>query len=105
MMSADLLNVMTVDELRNYAFRQHDLIGCIGDLLYAKNELIASLQRCYNDSQFASDRQKEYTSQLMDLRNIEDRLFQEHYNELPHPTPTCGNAREDTLCACEERRE
>ena len=93
MMSNELLNVMTVDELRNYASHMTDVLGCVGDLIYAKDELNESLQRCFNNSRYEAERNREYTRLLIRLGEIEENLMKEHWDELPHPTP----------CRCEEK--
>lgn len=84
MISSELLNVMSVDELRNYANHANTLIGSMNELFYAKNELIGSLQRCFNDARFEAERDKEYQNRRTMLLELEDVLLKKHYNELYH---------------------
>lgn len=98
MISNELLNVMSVDELRNYAKHISNLIDCVNELLHAKNELNDSLQRCFNNARYEAGRNEEYVNRHTMLLELEDMLLKEHYNELPHYIPTCD-------CSYCERKE
>ena len=48
MLSNDILNQMDLDELRNYAAHQNELLEAYSKLLKAKDEANANLQMLYN---------------------------------------------------------
>lgn len=97
MMGNELINVMTVDELRNYAAHQSELLCMAGDLLFARQELNDSLLRCVRNARYESEQNKFYDRKLNKLRNLEDVLMEEHYDELPHPTPCASGERMESV--------
>ena len=90
MMSNELLNVMNEDELRNYAGHLVEVLERVGDMLYAYKEHAELLQRTLNNRDYMYDRKSLYDRELNTLRIIEDELSRTHWEDIPHPVPTCG---------------
>ena len=90
MMSNELLNVMSEDELRNYAGHLTEALSRIGDMLYAYKEHIELLQRTLNSRDYMHDRRSLYDRELYILRSIEDELGRTHWEDISHPVSTCG---------------
>ena len=89
MMNDELLNVMNEDELRNYAHHISNVLDRVGDMIYAHKEHTELLQRLLNSRDYMYDKRLQYDRELSVLRSLEDRLLREHWNDIPHPVPTC----------------
>lgn len=88
MLRDEILNHMDVDELRNYAALQNEMINIYGELTWANNDMITKLADLY----FAQNHKADVLNSL-NVRQGNMALFihvmEEKYKEY-FPAPTCS---------------
>lgn len=96
-MKDEILNVMTEDELRNYAHKMGDLDKAYGDFCYTNDEIIEALERAYRSRvyAYASRIHLEYVRD--DIARLEDELERKYWDKVPRPTPTCESCVNDEV--------
>lgn len=93
----EILNVMTEDELRNYAHKMNDLEKAYGDFCYTKDEIIEALERAYRSRVWAKESSIHLEYVRDDLARLEDELERKYWDKIPHPTPTCEPCVKDEV--------
>lgn len=87
MLGIEIINHMDADELRNYICIMQDADLARGQVVFAQNELIETLQRNYNAQNYKHDALISWQSQMSRLRRAEEKL-EEKYSEFM-PRPVC----------------
>ena len=84
-MREEILNEMTVDELRNYICHLKKLEDKFGELNYVKDEVIECFQRLCNKQSTFYDCLAHYTAEQGKVRKIEEEMYLKYQDVLPTP--------------------
>ena len=84
-MNTEILNEMSVDELRNYVCQLKRLEDRFGELNYAKDEVIECFQRLCNKQSHMFDCLAQYSSAQGRVRKIEEEMYLKYQDVLPTP--------------------
>ena len=85
-MNTEILNEMSVDELRNYVWNLKKLEDRFEELNYAKDEVIECFQRLCNKQSHMFDCSAQYISVQGKVHKIEGEMYLKHQDALPTPT-------------------
>lgn len=81
----EVLNHLNADELRNLVKHYSELDVIAGELNFAKDELIETLQRAYNNQIYMNDKRIKYTCKQGKIRKIEEELHKKYDEYIPKP--------------------
>ena len=90
MMYDEIINHMTVDELRNYVRHGIDLTESVEQLWIAHRELSNSWKQIVINQEYCYDCYTKRNNCLTDLRRLEDELEQKYQEYIPRPV--CGRS-------------
>ena len=91
-MNTEILNAMSVDELRNYACHFKKLEDRFGELNFAKDDVIECFQRLCNTQSHMFDCLARYTATQGSLHKIEEEMYLKYQDVLP--APYCNSVEE-----------
>lgn len=91
MLTNEIINLLDVDELRNLVYHQRDLIDCLNDELYCKKRELDTLVQTYSNCRCGILNHENRIRQKQKLDDVEDRLLEKYYSEIPHNIPTCDS--------------
>lgn len=87
-----VLNHLDADELRNLVKHYSELDEIAGELNFANDELIETLQRAYNNQIYLNNKRIQYTCKQGKIRRIEEELHKKYDEYIPKPI--CGGKDE-----------
>lgn len=85
-MNTEILNEMSVDELRNYICHLKKLEDRFEELNYIKDEVIECLQRLCNKQSAMYDCLAHCTAEQGKVHKIEGEMYLKYQDVLPAPT-------------------
>lgn len=80
-----VLNHMDVHDLRNYLFKLQEVEETLGDMVFAKDEVIELLQRLYNSRIRMEEARVCHDVKIGSLRAVERDYCEQYKQYLPEP--------------------
>lgn len=85
----DVINHMTVDELRNYAKHQTEFVEASQQLNSANQELVHFWKQIVTSMEYQQDCLLKRNNRLDELRGLEKELEQKYDEFIPKPMCSC----------------
>ena len=81
----EILNHMTEDELRNYAFQCQELLEAESQLSFSQQQLLDAWRQVFNDQTFQYDSLLKRNMRRETFKRIEDKMYEKYEQYLPRP--------------------
>ena len=81
----EILNHMTVEELRNYAFHCQELLEAEDQLNFSQQQLLRDWRQVINDTEFQHDSLTKRNSRFERFKKIEDKMYEKYNQYIPRP--------------------